>query len=107
MIYFNTKADFYNCLYDDMPSAIAKLKDILDDRYAWQLTAILEDKSQGIEDETHMVTENDGEISQLELKEDEYALLFRLGFTVKEAEEIIADPEKALADYQAQDKDEE
>ena len=39
--------------------------------------------------------------------EDENALLFRLGFTVEEAQAIIDDPVKALDDWREQKRKEE
>jgi len=102
--YLNTKADFFNYLYEDMVSAIATLQDLLDDRYTWQIVAVLAKKEDGIDDETHMIQESDNDILQLELKEDEYAKLFRLGFTVEEAEEIIDNPTQALEDYRQQNE---
>lgn len=104
MVYLNTKADFFNYLYDHMTEAIETLQDILDDRYAWQVVGVLAKKEDGIDDETHMIQESDNDILQLELKEDEYAKLFRLGFTVEEAEEIIDNPIQALENYRQQNE---
>ena len=107
MIYLNTKEDFFNHLYEEIPSAIATLQEILDDRFAWKLTEVLANKESGIDDETHTIQESDGEYLQFTLLEDENALLFRLGFTVEEAQTIIDDPVKALDDWREQKRKEE
>ena len=107
MIYLNTKTDFFHCLENDIPSAVKTLQEILDDRFAWKLTDVLANKADGIDDDTHMVQESEGDYLQLELLEDENALLFKLGFTVEEAQAIIDDPYKALAEYEAEHKAEE
>lgn len=107
MIYLNTKLDFFHCLENDIPSAVKTLQEILDDRFAWKLTEVLANKASGIEDDTHLVQESEGDYLQFELLEDENALLFKLGFTVEEAEAIIDDPYKALAEYKAEQKAEE
>lgn len=100
MIYLNTKLDFFHCLEQDVPSAVKTLQAILDDRFAWKLTQVLAKKEDGVDDDTHMVQESEEDYLQFELLEDENALLFKLGFTVEEAQAIIDDPYKALAEYE-------
>lgn len=86
--YLNTKQDYLNCLKDYPQETKAKLQDLLDTRFVWRDTAIIE--VGGIMDETHRVIDTeDGEKIQQEYVEDERAELFRLGFTVKEVEELV------------------
>lgn len=86
--YLNTKQDYLNCLKDYPQETKVKLQDLLDTRFVWQDTAIIE--IGGIMDETHRVIDTeDGEKIQQEYVEDERAELFRLGFTVKEVEELV------------------
>ena len=68
---------------------------------------LLAKKEDGVDDDTHLVQESEGDYLQFELLEDENALLFKLGFTVEEAQAIIDDPYKALAEYEAEQNAEE
>lgn len=89
MIYLNTKEDYLNLLQSEPMEAREQLQELLDDRYAWKSMAVLEKKEDGLEDETHRILEQENEFIQAELLEDEYAKIFRLGFTVEEVEKLI------------------
>ena len=102
MVFFNTREDVYNSLEIDINATIATLKDILNDRFKWQVVKVLLTKEEGIEDERHLIIESENEILQSELQEDENSKLFQLGLTVEEAEEIIENPGLALAKYKGE-----
>lgn len=88
---FNTKQDFFNYLTIN-PEAVKKaLQTLLDTRFIWKTTAILDDSDEGVSDDTHRVIGEDDERMQQELIEDSNARLFLLGFTVSEAEGVIND----------------
>ena len=85
--HLNSKQDYLNCLSDYPAETKVELQRLLDSRFVWQDTAIIE--NEGITDDTHRVIETeDGKIQQ-ELVEDINAEIFRLGFTVEEVEELI------------------
>ncbi len=88
--HFNSKQDFMNCLELFPEETKAELQRLLDDRFVWVDTAILNGTA-GVVDSTHRVIESDDGLIQQELKEDTNAKLFRLGFTVSEVEEILND----------------
>lgn len=102
MVFFNTREDVYNSLEIDINATVVTLKDILNDRFKWQVVKVLLTKEEGIEDETHLIIESENEILQSELQEDENSKLFQLGLTVEEAEEIIENPGLALAKYKGE-----
>ena len=102
MVFFNTREDVYNSLEIDINATVATLKDILNDRFKWQVVKVLLTKEEGIEDETHLIIESENEILQSELQEDENSKLLQLGLTVEEAEEIIENPGLALAKYKGE-----
>ena len=102
MVFFNTREDVYNSLEIDINATVATLKDILNDRFKWQVVKVLLTKEEGIEDETHLIIASENEILQSELQEDENSKLFQLGLTVEEAEEIIENPGLALAKYKGE-----
>lgn len=102
MVFFNTREDVYNSLEIDINATVATLKDILNDRFKWQVVKVLLTKEEGIEDETRLIIESENEILQSELQEDENSKLFQLGLTVEEAEEIIENPGLALAKYKGE-----
>lgn len=102
MVFFNTREDVYNSLEIDINATVATLKDILNDRFRWQVVKVLLTKEEGIEDETHLIIESENEILQSELQEDKNSKLFQLGLTVEEAEEIIENPGLALAKYKGE-----
>lgn len=85
--FFNTKQDYFNCLVEFKEETKKELKKLLDSRFSWFDTKVLEDATTGLNDETHRVIDN----MQQELKEDPNARIFQLGFTVAEIEELIND----------------
>jgi hypothetical protein len=85
--WLNTKQDYINCLKDYPDQTKAALKDLLDSRFSWVMTKILD--GEGITDDTHKVIETESECSQYELLEDSNARMFQLGFTVEEIEGLI------------------
>ncbi|DAB04733.1 TPA: hypothetical protein CPT89_00985 [Candidatus Gastranaerophilales bacterium HUM_11] len=89
--HLNSKQDYLNCLQDYPAETKAALKQLLNNRFMWFDTAILDESQEGITDETHRVIESDDVKIQQELKEDSNARLFRLGFTVAEVEGLAND----------------
>lgn len=97
---FATKQDVLNSLSAYPEQTKAELKRLAADRFVWEKTKELESESKGINDDTHIVSkeertdEKTGERTtvfvQLELKEDSNAVIFRLGFTMKEVQKLIA-----------------
>lgn len=97
---FATKQDYLNCLSLYPEETKAALSRLLADRYTWNETKELDAEKDGSNDKTHRVIaqektdEKTGEKTtcyvQLEKFEDENAALFRLGFTVKEVNKLIA-----------------
>lgn len=93
--HFNTKQDVLNLLNtpEFAPQAKKALQSMIDNRFTWVVAKELSEKDVGIEDETHKVvieTQDGKQISnQVELKEDSQSHLFRLGFTVAEAMELM------------------
>ena len=96
--HLNTKAD-YEYVRANFPKDMwAKdWQALLDSRKNWFFIKDLPDKASGIEDATHKIVENmgmeDGEkvtYSQYELRDDENATIFRLGFTVEEVQAALA-----------------
>lgn len=97
---FATKQDYLNSLSMYPEQTKVELRRLLADRYVWVQTGELTDQSKGKTDSTHTVIEQEktdektGEkvvsYAQLEKKEDENAALFRIGFTVKEVQKLIA-----------------
>lgn len=65
-----------------------ELKYLLDSRFAWFNTMVLEDKNMP-EDDRHRIIDGDDEIIYQEYMEDSNAKLFAIGFTVAEVEELI------------------
>lgn len=91
---FNTKSDVLNALTMDKEQTVVKLQELLDNRFIWVIKSELKSEKKGVNDDTHkLVIEQDEEgnnkFIQMELVEDEFAEIFRLGFTVKEVEKII------------------
>lgn len=71
-------------------------QELLDSRFGWYFVENLPTGKEGINDDTHKIVVNEGmreneEITyaQYELKENENAKIFRLGFTVEEVQKII------------------
>lgn len=97
---FATKQDYLNSLSMYPEQTKTELRRLLSDRFVWEKTKELKSESAGVTNDTHRVletTETDEKTRevksvfiQLEKKEDENAALFRLGFTVKEVQNLIA-----------------
>lgn len=93
--WFNTVADVENSLAVDKEATQAKLAELLKGRFAWFQAAKLENGAAGVEDSTHKVVRMregmDGpeERWQYELREDENALMFRIGLTVDRINEML------------------
>ena len=87
--WFNTEQDIINCMAVDAEETKAKLRELLDGRFAWFPVKKLANTAPGVEDETHKVVTmqaQDGgkeERWQYELREDQNAWLFRIGLTVE------------------------
>lgn len=86
--YLNTKED-YLYVKDNFDKSYWEpyFQNLLDTRYDW--FAISEDEY--IEDDNHkkVVDEQEGRIDYFEYRENENALIYRLGFTVEEVEDIL------------------
>ena len=93
---FNSKKDVEFCLQRWPEMTKDFLQKIKDSRNTWLIDHKMDLNEDGIEDETHKVTElydEDGNLTekyQMVWDEDPNARLFRLGFTVEEAEDLIA-----------------
>ena len=94
--YFNTKQDVLNVINDYPEQTKAFLQQCLDERTAWITTGKLADGEVGITDETHRIAEIKDDHTkevleryQEEHKEDSNCKLFRLGFTVEEAQNLV------------------
>lgn len=117
-IFLNTKEDYLNMIKINPIETVNRLRLLLNDRFDWEWVKDLEDGEDGIEDETHKIESyedvpsafdeefsdvdgsDDGDGSdtikekkiirmQFELRENKHALLFHLGFTVEEIENLI------------------
>lgn len=70
-------------------------QDLLDSRFNWFYEKYLDSKEQGIEDETYKIVENQKEDKTTYLQyvwqENKDAKIYRIGFTVKEVEDILLD----------------
>lgn len=87
--HLNTKQDYLNCINEFPQETKNELQRLLDSRFVWVATAVLEDDEQGIIDDTHEVVETDDGRVQRELIEDTNSELVRLGFTVEEVQEML------------------
>lgn len=94
----NSKSD-YMYARDHFPESYwrPKFQALLDSRFCWYYVEMVDSPEAGITDDTHKVVEfndtGDGEITyaQYELRENPTAKIFRIGFTVAEVEEILAE----------------
>ena len=93
--WFNTEQDIINCMAVDKEATKARLRELLDGRFAWFPDKVLKKGAAGIEDDTHKVVTmraQDGgaeERWQYELREDENAWIFRIGLTVEKINELL------------------
>lgn len=82
----NTKQDYLNLEQSEYRTM--QLQGLISNRFIWKDICVLETE-EGVEDDTHRVEERDGDYIQQEYVEDPNALIFRLGFTVEEVEELL------------------
>lgn len=92
--HFNTKQDVENALALYPGEASRRLQRLIDERFNWFPTGQVGSVEAGVTDGTHkVVRQEDADetvtYTQLEWREDPKAKLFRLGFTVEEAQALI------------------
>jgi hypothetical protein len=93
--WLNTKQDYLNCLKDFPEKTKTTLQELLTDRFSWFPVRELTEGEAVAESNTYKVVESKDEETQetkrvlYELKEDEHARLFLLGFTVEEVNGLI------------------
>lgn len=97
---FATKQDFLNGIAAYPEETKAELRWLIASRFEFVPTGEIAEGEDGIEDESHQVitsTETDSKTGeqvekriQFEKRESENARLFRLGFTLKEAERLVS-----------------
>lgn len=89
--WFNTEQDIINCMAVDKEATKARLRELLDGRFAWFPDKVLKKGAAGIEDDTHKVVtmQADKERWQYELREDPNAWIFRIGLTVEKINELL------------------
>lgn len=93
--WFNTEQDIINCMAVDKEATKARLRELLDGRFAWFPDKVLKKGAAGIEDDTHKVVtmqaDNGGieERWQYDLREDPNAWIFRIGLTVEKINELL------------------
>lgn len=94
--FFNVKQDVLNVIEEYPVEAKAFLQRCLDERIAWITTKKLESGEEGVIDATHRIqeikddrTQEVTERYQEEYKDDPGCKLFRLGFTVIEAQGLV------------------
>lgn len=95
--HLNTRYDVEYCLQNFPEDTKVFLTQKLAEVKQWLMTSKLADEDIGITDETHKVVEVQDTITkevkeryQYEYKDDPNCELFRLGYTVEEAEGILA-----------------
>lgn len=93
--HMNTKQDYLN-LKDKFPEETrAALQRLLDERIQWLDVGVLAKGEAGLEDKTHKIIEVElmeggTERHQINYMKDPNARLYKLGVTVKEAENLIS-----------------
>lgn len=83
----NTKQDYLNTINTEQCKKA--LKSLIDTRFVWNNVQVITDEGQT--DDTHRVIQDDENYIQQELIEDPNAELFRLGFTVEEAQQLLGE----------------
>jgi hypothetical protein len=94
---YGTIQDFQNVANAYPVEAATALQNLMDARFIWKQSKVLERREDGIEDSTHKIvlTGNDmdqdapQQLVQMELAEDENAAFFRMGWTMAKAEKFI------------------
>ncbi|WP_375666707.1 hypothetical protein [Bartonella sp. TT121SHDZB] len=100
--HLNSKQDYLNMLSFDKIETVRRLEDLLATRFYWIFVKELGEGEEGLTDDTHKVcvqTEIPVDLEgsfiekrcQYELQESAHALIFRLGFSVEEVEQLIKD----------------
>ena len=96
---FATKQDYLNGIATYPEKTKAELRRLIAGRFEFVQTGVLAEGEEGVEDESHKVlitqeTDSEGRTFekrvQFELREDANARLFRLGFTLEEAERLVS-----------------
>lgn len=97
---FATKQDYLNGIETYPEETKAELRRLIAGRFEFVPVKELAAEEEGVEDENHQImesTETDSETGkqvqkgiQLEKRESENARLFRLGFTLEEAEKLVS-----------------
>lgn len=92
--FINSKQDVINLLPEYPSETKQFLQGLLDSKDNWFFVADIAE-NEGINDATHKVVENTKDdvttYAKYELKEDEKAYIFKLGFTVDEVKELIGE----------------
>lgn len=88
---FNTKHDVYVAYDLDKAKTKEIIRTWLQEEYDWFFVKKLEDLESGIEDDTHKVVvhETNGERYQYELRKNESCMMYHLGFTRQEIENML------------------
>ena len=91
--YINTRQDIFN-LYQLYPEETkAYIQNLMENRYIWQAVGQVPDGETGIVDDNHMVIDGVGEDGSTKIQmakvEDQNCHLYRLGFTVEEASQLV------------------
>lgn len=92
--HFSTKQDVMTNLQMFPVQAKQKLQELYNDRYTWVNTGDLEKREDGVEDETHIICEDNSTDStpkyyQMEKQIDPNAMIYRFGFTDNEILELL------------------
>jgi len=94
--FFNTKQDVLNVITEYPAETKVFLQKCIDERFDWITIKKLETGESGVTDSTHRIqelkddrTQEITERYQEEYKEDPNCKLFRLGFTVEEAQNLV------------------
>jgi len=97
---FGTIQDVENSMAEDAKATKARLRQLLEGRFAWFAVRQLKDGEAGQEDDTHQVIIHGGGMGnfdeerwQYELREDPNAVMFKIGLTVEKIHEYLALPE--------------
>jgi hypothetical protein len=95
--HFNIKQDVLNCLLQYPEETKGFIKRCFDERQNWITTSKLDLLDAGVTDATHRISECKDDATgvvveryQEEFMDDPNCQLFRLGFTVEEAQNLLA-----------------
>jgi len=101
---FGTVQDVENSMAEDVKATKARLRQLLEGRFAWFAVRMLAADEEGQADETHRVMIHSGGMGpdgqegpderwQYALQEDSNAVMFQIGLTVEKINEYLAMPE--------------